>query len=122
MPRRPLLTLPLLAARARAAPARAAPHRLEGGVGAGPARARRMQARLGIPVRAMPQDRVAALDAGHLELALLNGAELAEAKRRMGPRLVVLPGHVEGRTPVTRRVLPAALRTRLAQAVADTRA
>ncbi len=37
--------------------------------------------------------------------------------RRMGERLVVLPGHIGGRTPVTRLVLPAVLRADLAAAL-----
>ena len=86
-------------------------------VGIDAARAWRMAARLGVLVRGVQDGMVAALNAGHLELALLTRAELAEARLLMGERLLELPGAVEGRTAVTRRVLPAGLRARLADAL-----
>lgn len=115
MHRRTLFALPLLLA---SLPAAARPAVSEIRVGATEARARRMQARLGIPVRAVRSGLVEALNAGHLELALLTPPELAEARHRMGTRLLALPGTVDGRIPVTRRVLPPPLREHLANALA----
>ncbi len=126
MHRRHLLTLPLLAALPSslpflmgATPARAASHRpSEIRAGVSLARANRMQHRLGLPVRSVQRRLVDAIDAGHLEIALLTAPQLAQARRRMQDRLVVLPGSFEGLTAVTRQVLSAALRTDLAAALA----
>ena len=115
MLRRTVFALPLLLA---SFPATARPGVSEIRVGATEARARRVGTRLGIPVRSVRSGLVEALNAGHLELALLTAPELAEARHRMGSRLLVLSGTVDGRIPVTRQVLPPPLRDALAAALA----
>ncbi|MGI4950327.1 MAG: hypothetical protein ACRYGM_00820 [Janthinobacterium lividum] len=134
MHRRHLLTLPLLAALPAFADAATTVPGLHAGTvvpelragtvvpelraGVAPDRAARLARRLGVPVRSVQAGLVAALNAGHLEVALLDDAELAAARLCMRERLLVLPGRIAGRVPVTRRVLPPGLRQDMAAALA----
>jgi len=128
MHRRFLLTLPLLTALpvslslSLSLPmplaARSSSRVSELRAGVGPEQAARLSRRLGVPVRSVRASRVAALNAGHLEIALLDDGELAAARHYMRERLLVLPGLIAGRTPVTRAVLPPGLRRELAAALA----
>jgi hypothetical protein len=120
MHRRFLLTLPLLAALplSMPLPVRSSSRVSELRAGVGPEQAARLGRRLGVPVRSVQAGRVAALNAGHLEIALLDDDELAAARHCMRERLLVLPGRIAGQTPVTRAALPAGLRRELAAALA----
>ena len=81
----------------------------------GVALARAMQARLGVSVRAVRLDGAglaAALNAGHLEFALLDGATTDAALASMGERLVARPDGI-----VVRQVLPDVMRADLCAAL-----
>ncbi len=121
MHRRTLLALPFLAA----LPARARPRHgiseLRLGAPDPAAHARRLQAFVAIPTRAVVLQGpalVEALNAGHLEAAYLDPRALASARRRMGPRLAVLGPPGRHGTPVTRTVLSPSLQADLSNALA----
>ena len=81
----------------------------------GAALAQAMQARLGVPVRAVRlggAELAAALNAGHLEFASLDAATTGAAQAVMGERLVVRPAGT-----VVRQVLPAVMQADLCAAL-----
>ena len=125
MRRRTIFVLPLAAALPSWASARAWRENvseLRVGVSGGEARtlAHAVQVHLGmrvLPARHQGVALVEALDAGHIEAALLDKDDLVRACAAMGERLVVLSRSSDDRTGVVRRILPAEMRTALAQAI-----
>lgn len=120
--RRTLLIAPLLAAAgaAHAHPAPARPAKVgELRLGAAPGTrldTAAIAARLGSPTRALtggPAPLAAALNAGHLEAAVLDHAILRRAQSLMAERLTILGPAPDGRTVVVRTILPADLRRAL---------
>ena len=116
--RRPLLALPLLLA---ARPLLAATPAWRRDIaelriaGADPAA---MTRHLNVPVRTVVAGIPQALNAGHLEAALLDQATARHAVRLMGPRLHLEP---QGQNFIAiRQALPDALRTDLARALTQT--
>lgn len=122
--RRNLLVLPLVAALPAwaAGPGWGVSELRVGASGGGlPALARHCQSCMGVPVAAVAlqgAELAAALNAGHVEAALLDNATLARARALMGDRLIVLPGHLPGRVAVVRQALPAPLRAALGASLA----
>ena len=83
---------------------------------------RRVAGRTGVPTVGMTSGRqglVAALDAGHLEAAIVNPPMLDAVLGRMGDRIVVRWSDA-GSVILVRRALPDALRTDLQRALSDT--
>lgn len=116
MTRRPLLALPLLLA---ARPLLAVTPSWRRDIaelriaGANPVA---LQQQLGVPIRNVTQGVPEALNAGHLEAALLDPDTAQQAARLMGPRLLLQP---QGAMIIAiREALPAGLRTDLWRALA----
>ena len=90
------------------------------GVAATPAQVRAVAAVTGVPTRMVALRGLAlvdALDAGHVEAAVLDRGTLRAAIGRMGQRLAILRVG-QGGAIVSRRVLPTALHRELAAALA----